>query len=286
MGIIEKAISLGKKRDDPPHAATKARPHKPPAGPGTPHGGPRPAPVPYHTTLAAKGILASRDDDPTLFEQLRHLKRPVLQNAFGPLGGGNNAHIVMIASALPGAGKTFTSANLAYSLTHERDRSVVLIDLDNIKRTLTRSLGLEDRPGFFDVIDNPAMRLDEVMLDTDMAGLSVIPTGTHFDDSAELLGCERARRVVAQLAHEDPSRIILLDTPPLLSTPDAHAIVEIAGQLLVVIEAGVTTLSDMKKMLPTLGSDKPVGLVLNKSPASAWLSQYGGDYYGSGYGPS
>jgi protein-tyrosine kinase len=216
--------------------------------------------------------------DRRLMEQFRHLKRPVLKNAFGQLSGGS-ANVVMISSAVAGAGKTFMSVNLSNAMAMERDRPVCVIDLDNIRASLSTRLELANHRGFFDVVNDRAAELTDVMLPTDVPGLSIIPAGKRYADSAELLSSDRARELVRRLAAENPSRIILLDTPPILSTSDAHAIIGMSDQVLIVVAAGDTKRRDMDKVLETIDTEKPVGLIFNRAPNSHWLTEYGGYYY-------
>ncbi len=279
MSIIEKAIRL---RD----AGTSAVSGKP-AGRRLPdartprsrdnHSG-EPA---NFLRLANIGMLPDPEQDPALIEQLRHLKRPILQNAFGPLADGT-ANVVMITSARPGAGKSFVSASLAVALTRARELSVVIIDLDNIRATLTKGLELGDRIGFFDAVDDPDVSLESTLVATEIPGLRVIPTGRQTRDSSELLNSERAKQLMRRFSEDDPTRIIILDTPPLLSTPDAHAILELAHQIIVVVETGVTKQSEMREIVESIGGEKPIGLVLNKA-VGGLTSLYGGDYYAGAY---
>ncbi len=231
--------------------------------------------------LANIGMLPDPEQDPALIEQLRHLKRPILQNAFGPLADGT-ANVVMITSARPGAGKSFVSASLAVALTRARELSVVIIDLDNIRATLTKGLELGDRIGFFDAVDDPDVSLESTLVATEIPGLRVIPTGRQTKESSELLNSERAKQLMRRFSEDDPTRIIILDTPPLLSTPDAHAILELAHQIIVVVETGVTKQSEMREIVESIGGEKPVGLVLNKA-VGGLTSLYGGDYYAGAY---
>lgn len=281
MNIIEKAISLrdAAKPADGSRATTSGPRRKEP----------RNAPHPVSTgneparfgRLMELGMLPDAERDQLLIEQLRHLKRPILQNSFGPLSE-ETANLVMITSARPGAGKSFVSASLAYALTRERELSVVIVDLDNIRATLTRSLGLSDRVGFFDAVEDPNITLESTLLPTEIPGLWVIPTGRQTQDSAEFLNSARTRQLLGALSDDDPTRIIILDTPPLLVTPDAHAILELAHQIVVIVEAGVTKQSDMRQVLGSIRGDKPIGLVLNKATGGL-MSTYGGNYYASGY---
>lgn len=229
-------------------------------------------------------MLPDPEQDPALVEQLRHLKRPILQNAFGPLANGAT-NVVMITSARPGAGKSFVSAALAVALIRARELSVVIIDLDNIKATLTKGLELGDRIGFFDAVEDPDVSLESTLVATEIPGLRVIPTGRQTRDSAELLNSERAKQLMRRFSEDDPTRIIILDTPPLLSTPDAHAILELADQIIVVVEAGVTKQSEMQQVLESVRGEKPVGLVLNKA-VGGMTALYGDDYYAGAYDPA
>jgi Mrp family chromosome partitioning ATPase len=284
MNIIEKAISLrdsesraGKTGQDAPGRRRKS-----------PSVSPAPGPLSQEPAsfgrLRDAGMLPDPERDQQLIEQLRHLKRPILQNAFGPLTEGV-ANVVMVTSARPGAGKTFVSSGLAFALTRERELSVVLVDLDNIKATLTKGLALNDRTGFFDAADQTNVPLESTLVTTEVPGLRVVPTGRRTEDSAELLNSDRARQLIRHLSEDDPGRIIILDTPPLLSTPDAHAILDLADQIIIVVEAGVTKQSELKQILASLRGDKPVGLVLNKA-VGGLSSLYGGDYYAGAYDAS
>jgi Mrp family chromosome partitioning ATPase len=278
MNIIEKAIKL-REAEVAPEArrpAASARRRGASIRPGPASGEPA-----RFMRLAEMAMLPEPERDQDLIEQLRHLKRPILQNAFGPLSD-NALNLVMVTSARPGAGKSYTSAGLAWALTRERELSVVIVDLDNIKATLTRGLDLADRRGFFDAVDQDDASLESVLVATEIPGLRILPTGAQNPDSAELLNSERARQLVRRLADDDPTRIIILDTPPLLSTADAHAILDLAHQVVLVVETGVTKQSEMRQILANLKGEKPVGIVLNKA-ISGLAPLYGGDYYGGGY---
>ena len=284
MNIIERAIRLSTAAAAPDStkapSAGRAR-QAPPVAPTLDRSG---GEAVSFLGLAALGLLPDPERDAQLIEQLRHLKRPILQNAFGPLADGV-ANIVMVTSARPGAGKSFVSAALAQALTRARELSVVLIDMDNIKATLTRGLQLTGRPGFLDAADQPGIALESTLVATEVPGLRIIPTGQQTKESSELLHSARAAELLHNLSGDDPTRIIILDCPPLLSTPDAHAILELAHQIVLVVEAGVTKESEMKQVLESIGREKPVGLVLNKA-VGGLTSLYGGDYYAGAHDAS
>src|SRR5262245_55909827 len=80
-------------------------------------------------SLVHGGLLASLDHATTVADEFRKIKRPLIVNASKPASeAGAHMNIIMIASALPGAGKTFCAVNLAVSISLERELNVVLVD--------------------------------------------------------------------------------------------------------------------------------------------------------------
>lgn len=219
------------------------------------------------------GSLVTEGTDPKVYEQFRRLKRPLLQCAFGPLAT-PGTQTIMITSPLQGAGKTFVSSNLAYALALEKDRNVLLIDTDNANPTLTRQMGLTGRPGLYDLISDTGLGLEQVVCRTDVPGLWLLPAGKTATDSLELLNSRRCQEIFQQLAERDPNGIIILDAPPLLITNEAPAVTALAGQFLLVVEAGVTPRSSVTRSLEILDTKKPVGLVLNKARSHGELGSY------------
>ncbi len=228
--------------------------------------------------LRDAGLLADGKDGQRITDQLRRIKRPILQNAFGELAH-SNGNIIMVTSASPGAGKTFTSIHLAQTLSMDRDRSVLLIDADNTKGTLTSALGLNDEPGLFDALDVSLNSLEQIILPTELPGLKFIPTGRRHFQSEEILTSRHANTALRNLGRNDPHRIIVLDAPPVLPSPDAQALSEIAGQVLLVVAAGETDQDSLKRTVELLDDGKPIGIVLNQAPVNSWLPDYRGEGY-------
>ena len=271
MSIIEKSIeAAGKdkvKRIQPrPVAASKAKQRSPRRERKT---------IDWSSKFAQE-LLGESLTDPLFISQFKQLKHAILQSAFGPLAE-HEANSVIITSPLANAGKTFVSMNLAQSLAQERDRNVLLVDTDNIKASLTTALGLRDNEGFFDVLDHPELNIEDVIVPTEIPSLQVIPTGSKYQDSAEILNSRRAKDLIEYLCRADPDRIIIYDAPPLLATSDTPALTDMAGQFLLVVEAGSTKESELNASLEFFSADQTVGLILNKAPRIA-NSVYGGYY--------
>ena len=228
--------------------------------------------------LRVAGLLPPTHQERELAQQFRQVKRPLINNALGrgvaPLPQGN---LVMVASAVPGEGKTFTSVNLALSMRLEEDVTVLLVDGDVVNPRITRILGVENEPGLLDVARD-SVSLGSAILATDVPGLSFLPAGRPDANATELLASTRMRDVGALLAGHDVTRLVLFDSAPLLLTTESQALAQVVGQILLVVRADQTAQHVVLEALETLGEGKPISLVLNQSmkqPHAGYYYQYG-----------
>lgn len=228
--------------------------------------------------LEKMGYLTPESGRSQLAEEMRHIKRPLLLNAFGhqetQLNG--NLNLIMVTSSRPGEGKSYTSLNLAMSIAKERDKTVLLIDADVAKPGVTRIFGEEDAKGLVDYLLDDAMELADVMMKTNVPNMRFIPAGRRHIHSTELLTSESMKQLTAELASRYPDRVVIFDSPPLLATSEASVLVELVGQVLMVVEAEKTSKEEVLEALSLIGENKTTGLVLNKSRGS-----FGTDYYGN-----
>src|SRR5690606_17848643 len=111
------------------------------------------------------GLLAPVDQAVSVADEFRRIKRPLIGNAIRSRpGAAANQNVIMIASGLPGAGKTFCSVNLAVSISLERDLNVLLVDADVAKPHISRAFGLENAPGLIDLLLDEAVDLSDVLV--------------------------------------------------------------------------------------------------------------------------
>jgi exopolysaccharide/PEP-CTERM locus tyrosine autokinase len=230
--------------------------------------------------LIRRGLLAPLDQAISVADEFRRIKRPLIDNAFkyGP-DCEDHMNLIMVASPLPGAGKTFCSVNLAASISLERELSVLLVDADVAKPHISDAFGLVKMPGLLDLLVDERMSIDEVLVRTDLNDMQVLPAGRKHSQSTELLASERMKEVMHELATRYADRLIVLDSPPLMITSEAQAVARQVGQIVLVVEAGKTTNQEIQEALEQLDTGKAINTILNKS----LYSQVGG-YYGGGYG--
>lgn len=227
-------------------------------------------------------LLPPPSQERQLAGEYRHIKRPLIANALGRgVPKVPNGHRIMVASAMPGDGKTFTSINLALSLALEKDLSVVLVDADVAKVHLSRTFGVHNERGLMDLLRDEHLDVDSVIMPTDVPGLSLLPAGKTSETAPELLASARMEVIANQISARDPRRIVLFDSAPLLITSEAMALAGLVGQIVMVVRAGVTPQSAVLDAIDLLGEGKNIGLVLNQTDEQA-RSGYYYQYYGQG----
>jgi protein-tyrosine kinase len=225
--------------------------------------------------LRAAGLLPPPHQDREISEQYRQIKRPLIANATGRgTTTLSNAHVIMMASALPGEGKTFTAINLGFSMAREKDISVLLVDADSPKPHISKLLGAAESPGLLDLLQNEHLDVESMILRTDVPGLSLLPSGKHSEQATELLASERMRAVITRLAQGDARRMVLLDSPPLLLTTEARALAAVSGQVVLVVRAAHTNQQTVLDALSYL-EGRSVALVLNQNTSAAPTAYYG-----------
>lgn len=230
--------------------------------------------------LREAGLYPTEDYAEEIAQQFRRIKRPVINLAFGDdQVQGGNGNLIMVASALPKSGKTYCSLNLAASIARERDIGAVLVDADVLKPNISRAMGLEDRVGLIDVLLDPSITLDDIVLPSDWHDIVVIPAGQQHEEATELLASRRMEELVSTLSQRFASRAVIVDTPPLLVTNEAHVLSEHMGQIVMVIEAGVSTEEAVQQALESLNRDKPINAILNKARGGLF-GTYGYEGYG------
>ena len=225
--------------------------------------------------LRQAGYLPETAVDRRFASYFRQIKRPLITKVQSAAdAAGPNPRVIVMTSALPGDGKTFTSINLALSLAHERDVSVVLVDADIPKPHVSRIFGVDAEPGLTDALASVDLDIESLVLPTDVGNLSVLPAGRGADNATELLASARMGAVLTRLLSRHPRRIVLLDSPPLMVSSEARSLVAIAGQLVMVVRSGRTPRKAVLDALAEIGGERSVSLVLNQGPTG----------FGGGYG--
>jgi capsular exopolysaccharide synthesis family protein len=213
---------------------------------------------------------------PHVAEQYRHLSAR-LHHA----GQDSKARVVMVASAMPGEGKTLTATNIALTLSESYKRRVIVIDADLRRPSMHEIFGLPNTCGVNDVLMGkeapPAFEISP--------RLSVIPAGRPNPDPLGGLTSPAFESLIKAAAGQYDW--VIVDTPPVGLLTDANLMVGLVDAVVMVVAANKVGFKELQRAADALGRDRIIGVVLNRAAPAPFGSRYGYDgYYGGGYGAS
>ncbi|WGS45117.1 polysaccharide biosynthesis tyrosine autokinase [Burkholderia sp. JSH-S8] len=169
-------------------------------------------------------------------ESLRSLRTAV---HFAMQGARNN--VLLLTGPVPGAGKSFVSANFAALLAANGAR-VLLVDGDLRKGYLHEYFGVARRHGLAELLIGAAAPQDVIHANV-VPNLDFIATGTLPPNPAELLVNERVGALIEALSERYDA--VVIDSAPILAVTDAVVLGRHAGTILLVARAGATRVAEL-----------------------------------------
>jgi len=163
---------------------------------------------------------------------------------------------------MPGEGKTKVSINLAATIAKGLDDSVILIDADLRRKSLSTLLRLGNSVGLSDILTGRA-GIQETLVISENKCLTILPAGSNTSNPAELIASVKMRNLIQQLQQRYSDSYVLIDSAPIVSTSDVNVLSQLVDGVVVVIMADKTRRDVVKRELNTIDSDKILGVVLN-----------------------
>jgi protein-tyrosine kinase len=183
---------------------------------------------------------------------------------------------LLVTSALPKEGKSFTASNLAQVLVRQHGRRVLLIDADLRGPRLHLMLGTTPSPGLSDYLQGKSDEFS-IMQRGPMENLFLIPSGDEIPDPAELVSNGRLKFLLQRV--EALFDWIIIESPPAVPVSDASVLAKSCDGVLMVVRSNVTPTAMARRAREEFPDQALVGVVLNGTDnASVPYSRY---YYGA-----
>jgi len=206
-------------------------------------------------------------------EQFRTLRSRLYQ-----IRANQTMKTVLVASALPGEGKTFVSVNLALVLARQHGRRVLLVDSDLRKPRLHEVLGTPATPGLSDYLSATADERSAIQK-TPLQNLYFMPAGTLAPNPSELIGTGGMAKLIRALTPFFDW--IIVDTPPVIPVSDATLMAEACDGVILVLKAGSTPYDIAQRARDEFRSAPVVGVVLNRTGKGHSYGVYYYELYGN-----
>jgi Mrp family chromosome partitioning ATPase/capsular polysaccharide biosynthesis protein len=171
-------------------------------------------------------------------------------------------HIIGVTSCRGGEGKTTLAANWAGFIARDGSR-VLFVEAAH--------LTAGEAQGLYELLLGRVALADVVQTEIS-PNVDFLPKGKALSN-LDMFWSNLVQAIGAE--HECPYEWVILDLPPLVTTPDVRSAGQIIDDLLVVVEWGRTSESQIEQALRSLGPvrDRVSGTLINKTPLSSLDSE-------------
>jgi receptor protein-tyrosine kinase len=190
------------------------------------------------------------------------------------------ANLVMVTSPRPGEGKSFSTLNMAASIARNGVAEALLIDCDAKPGSISTILEQRQMPGLFDLTADPTLSMADTILRTEIPGLSLLPVG-RLAEGTDSGATRPVLTTIERIARSHPHHVVLLDTPPCLSTSDPSTFSQIVDVSVLIVQAERTQRSEIEASIELLQHCPNIMLMLNQLRMHSQASF--GNYYYYGY---
>lgn len=208
--------------------------------------------------LKERNIFAGFAHDPRS-EPYRQLRSQVLKKMRA-----ERWQTLAITSPTAGNGKTLTAINLAISLSQEVNQTVLLVDLNLRAPGIASALGIQSiGHGIADCVMNK-IPLEEILINPGYTRLVIAPGTPQGYQTSEILSSPQMQTMQAELKGRYADRLVIYDLPALLSSDDALVFTPHVDAVLLVLEDGGASESQLKQAIKLLEGTNILGTVINK----------------------
>ena len=158
----------------------------------------------------------------------------------------------------------FVARNLAAAFAFDETKIATLVDCDALHPAQHTALGLDAAGGgLMDYIEGTASDLQQVHYRTGLPRLYLVPGGSVREITGESFSSLRMRTLVDSLRSSHSNRYVVLDSPPVLRSPDARILSELADLVVLVAGSGRVTIEQIEKAASNFDPEKLAGVVFN-----------------------
>lgn len=202
------------------------------------------------------------------------------------LASEKQSKVVCITSEISGEGKSFTTVNLASTLSLI-DKKVIVIAADLRRSKLQHTFKVSNLKGLSSYLSNQA-ELSEITFDTEVENLRFIPAGPVPPNPSELLYSDKMKNLLEELTKSYD--FVIVDSAPVGLVSDAIPLIRMADVNLFVVRSGVSRYqaASVPERLSKEFNLSNIAIILNAFDndilhSRYYTTNYTGSYYANYY---
>lgn len=207
--------------------------------------------------LAALKVIYPGMPQREILNSFRDLRTRLFQKSNG------KNFVLLVTSMAAGCGTSFIAMNTAVSFALDEHKTALYIDC-NFENSFANKL-LRDNVdyGLIDFLENPALKIKDIIYSTGIPRVRVIPPGSAGETSIEKMASARMHELITSLRTRYPDRFIVLDVPPVVGSSLPRILSNVADLAILVVPFGKLTPNQIMSGIDAVGEHKFSGLVFN-----------------------
>jgi capsular exopolysaccharide synthesis family protein len=160
-----------------------------------------------------------------------------------------SAKSIIVTGALPGEGKSITTANLGVVMA-QADLKTIIVDADLRRPSQHKIFHVPNKEGLTDLLRASEPDLNNYLKETPVKNLYLLTSGVLPSNPSELMGSQRMGQLLANLSeHAD---MVIFDSPPIVAFADAAVLSARLDGVIFVAMAGQTRLDVVRQAILNL----------------------------------
>ena len=173
--------------------------------------------------------------------------------------------ITLVAPVSRGCGGSFVARNLAAAMAFDDTRTSLLVDCDLRHPSQDSTMRIEaSAGGLTDYLENPDQELSTVLYETGVPRVRLLPAGRQRETGTEYFSTFRMRLMLDSLRSRYADRYLFLDSPPVIGSPDARILADLADVVVLVAGYGRDTPSTIAQAAANFDPAKFAGVIFNE----------------------
>lgn len=173
--------------------------------------------------------------------------------------------VTLVAPVSRNCGGSFVARNLAAAMAFDETKSALLMDCDLRHPSQDATMRIPTPTGgLTDYLEDPEADVSTVLYDTGVPRLRLLPAGRRRETGAEYFSTFRMRLLLDSLRSRYPDRYVVIDSPPVIGSPDARILADLSDVVVLVAGYGRDTPATIAQAAGNFDPAKFAGVLFNE----------------------